>query len=140
MCLRTCSVFSLDLDFGLDRNCDEKLCQHECTNLNGTGFICSCRPGYTVDPDSTYTCLGTGVKITHRVLQSRANMTNVVLLLLLLKVTTCLSPLFQTSMSVRSMASVLRPVKTPRAATTVSVCLATGKWATVTCVKLRVRK
>uniref|UniRef100_A0A3B4FXS2 Low-density lipoprotein receptor-related protein 2 n=1 Tax=Pundamilia nyererei TaxID=303518 RepID=A0A3B4FXS2_9CICH len=43
--------------FGLDRNCDENLCQHECTNLDGTGFICSCRPGYTVDPDSTYTCL-----------------------------------------------------------------------------------
>merc|ERR1712002_1018112 len=37
--------------------CEEKLCQHECTNLNGTGFICSCRPGYRVDPDSTYTCL-----------------------------------------------------------------------------------
>ncbi|XP_028331825.1 low-density lipoprotein receptor-related protein 2 [Gouania willdenowi] len=44
-------------NFGLDRNCEEKLCQHECINLNGTGFICSCRPGYTVDPDSTYTCL-----------------------------------------------------------------------------------
>uniref|UniRef100_A0AAQ5Z5D7 Low-density lipoprotein receptor-related protein 2 n=1 Tax=Amphiprion ocellaris TaxID=80972 RepID=A0AAQ5Z5D7_AMPOC len=44
-------------NFGHDRNCEEKLCQHECTNLNGTGFICSCRPGYTVDPDSTYTCL-----------------------------------------------------------------------------------
>ncbi|XP_047465711.1 low-density lipoprotein receptor-related protein 2 [Mugil cephalus] len=44
-------------NFGNDRNCEEKLCQHECTNLNGTGFICSCRPGYTVDPDSTYSCL-----------------------------------------------------------------------------------
>uniref|UniRef100_A0A3Q2DFF2 Low density lipoprotein receptor-related protein 2b n=1 Tax=Cyprinodon variegatus TaxID=28743 RepID=A0A3Q2DFF2_CYPVA len=43
--------------FGQDRNCDEKLCQHECTNLNGTGFICTCRPGYEVDPDSTYNCL-----------------------------------------------------------------------------------
>ncbi|KAM9425856.1 low-density lipoprotein receptor-related protein 2 [Pholidichthys leucotaenia] len=43
-------------NFGPDRNCDEKLCEHECTNLNSTGFICSCRPGYTVDPDSTYTC------------------------------------------------------------------------------------
>ncbi|XP_015230707.1 PREDICTED: low-density lipoprotein receptor-related protein 2-like [Cyprinodon variegatus] len=44
-------------NFGQDRNCDEKLCQHECTNLNGTGFICTCRPGYEVDPDSTYNCL-----------------------------------------------------------------------------------
>ncbi|XP_054913786.1 low-density lipoprotein receptor-related protein 2 isoform X1 [Poeciliopsis prolifica] len=44
-------------NFGQDRNCDEKLCQHVCTNLNGTGFICSCRPGYKVDPDSTYNCL-----------------------------------------------------------------------------------
>lgn len=49
-------------DFGNDRNCEEKLCQQECTNLSGTGFICSCRPGYKVDPDSTYTCLG---KHTH---------------------------------------------------------------------------
>ncbi|MEQ2184542.1 hypothetical protein GOODEAATRI_009042 [Goodea atripinnis] len=44
-------------NFGQDRNCDEKLCQHECTNLNGTGFICSCRSGYEVDPDSTYNCI-----------------------------------------------------------------------------------
>ncbi|XP_036394518.1 low-density lipoprotein receptor-related protein 2 [Megalops cyprinoides] len=43
-------------NFGHDRTCEEKLCQHNCTNLNGTGFICSCRPGYMVDPDSTYTC------------------------------------------------------------------------------------
>ncbi|TDG98033.1 hypothetical protein EPR50_G00214030 [Perca flavescens] len=47
----------LGCNFGHNRNCEEKLCQHECTNLNGTGFICSCRPGYRVDPDSTYTCL-----------------------------------------------------------------------------------
>uniref|UniRef100_A0A3B3E196 Low-density lipoprotein receptor-related protein 2 n=1 Tax=Oryzias melastigma TaxID=30732 RepID=A0A3B3E196_ORYME len=43
--------------FGHDRNCDENVCQHECTNLNGTGFICSCRPGYQVNPDSTTNCL-----------------------------------------------------------------------------------
>ncbi|XP_030630936.1 low-density lipoprotein receptor-related protein 2 [Chanos chanos] len=42
--------------FGHDRTCDEKLCQHECTNLNGTGFICSCKPGYSVDPDNTFDC------------------------------------------------------------------------------------
>lgn len=46
-------------DFGHDRNCNEKLCKHECTNLNGTGFICSCRPGYAVDPDNTFLCNGT---------------------------------------------------------------------------------
>ncbi|XP_051771492.1 low-density lipoprotein receptor-related protein 2 [Ctenopharyngodon idella] len=46
----------LGCNFGHDRNCDEKLCQHECTNLNGTGFICSCRPGYAVDPDNTFRC------------------------------------------------------------------------------------
>uniref|UniRef100_A0A3Q3BE47 Low-density lipoprotein receptor-related protein 2-like n=1 Tax=Kryptolebias marmoratus TaxID=37003 RepID=A0A3Q3BE47_KRYMA len=43
--------------FGHDRNCEEKLCQQVCTNLNGTGFICSCKPGYRVDPDNTFTCL-----------------------------------------------------------------------------------
>uniref|UniRef100_A0A3P8ZIX3 EGF-like domain-containing protein n=1 Tax=Esox lucius TaxID=8010 RepID=A0A3P8ZIX3_ESOLU len=42
---------------GHNRNCEEKLCQHVCTNLNGTGFICSCRPGYKVDPDSTFKCI-----------------------------------------------------------------------------------
>lgn len=52
-------------DFGIDRNCDEDLCEQECTDLSGTGFICSCRPGYKVDPDSTYTCLGTH---THRLI------------------------------------------------------------------------
>lgn len=46
----------LGCNFGVDRTCDEKLCEHECTNLNGTGFICSCRPGYKVDPDSTFNC------------------------------------------------------------------------------------
>ncbi|XP_076154846.1 low-density lipoprotein receptor-related protein 2 [Alosa pseudoharengus] len=43
-------------NFGHDRTCEEKLCEHDCTNLNGTGFICSCRPGYTVNPDSTFNC------------------------------------------------------------------------------------
>ncbi|CAG12634.1 unnamed protein product [Tetraodon nigroviridis] len=47
----------LGCNFGNDRNCEEKLCQHVCTNLNGTGFICSCKPGYKVNPDSTTTCL-----------------------------------------------------------------------------------
>lgn len=53
----TLSLLFVTSDFGHDRNCEEKLCQHECTNLNGTGFICHCRPGYRVDPDSTYTCI-----------------------------------------------------------------------------------
>ncbi|XP_053722161.1 low-density lipoprotein receptor-related protein 2 [Synchiropus splendidus] len=44
-------------NFGHDRYCEEDLCQQDCTNLNGTGFICSCRPGYMVNPDSTYNCL-----------------------------------------------------------------------------------
>ncbi|CDQ90704.1 unnamed protein product [Oncorhynchus mykiss] len=44
-------------NFGHDRTCEEKLCQHECTHLNRTGFICSCRPGYRVDPDSTFNCI-----------------------------------------------------------------------------------
>ncbi|XP_057682782.1 low-density lipoprotein receptor-related protein 2 [Corythoichthys intestinalis] len=47
----------LGCNFGHDRNCEEKKCQQQCTNLNGTGFICSCSPGYVVDPDNTYTCL-----------------------------------------------------------------------------------
>lgn len=46
-------------DFGEDRTCEEKLCQQECTDLDGNGFICSCRPGYEVNPNSTYNCLGT---------------------------------------------------------------------------------
>uniref|UniRef100_A0A671UNK4 Low density lipoprotein receptor-related protein 2b n=1 Tax=Sparus aurata TaxID=8175 RepID=A0A671UNK4_SPAAU len=46
----------LGCNFGNDRNCEEKLCQQECTNLNGTGFICSCRPGYMVDQENTFTC------------------------------------------------------------------------------------
>lgn len=50
-------------DFGEDRTCEEKLCQQECTNLDGTGFICSCRPGYEVNPDSTFNCLG--IHTTH---------------------------------------------------------------------------
>uniref|UniRef100_A0A7N8XVY7 Low-density lipoprotein receptor-related protein 2 n=1 Tax=Mastacembelus armatus TaxID=205130 RepID=A0A7N8XVY7_9TELE len=47
----------LGCNFGHERSCEEKLCQHECTNLNGSGFICSCRPGYRVDPDRTFACL-----------------------------------------------------------------------------------
>ncbi|TRY92935.1 hypothetical protein DNTS_033821 [Danionella cerebrum] len=46
----------LGCNFGHDRSCAENSCQHECTNLNGTGFICSCRPGYYVDPDDTFSC------------------------------------------------------------------------------------
>lgn len=46
-------------DFGEDSTCEEKLCQQECTDLDGSGFICSCRPGYEVNPDNTYNCLGT---------------------------------------------------------------------------------
>lgn len=53
------SVACPTADFGEDRTCEEKLCQHECTELDGTGFICSCRPGYEVNPDSTFSCLGT---------------------------------------------------------------------------------
>uniref|UniRef100_A0A3Q3MKS2 Low-density lipoprotein receptor-related protein 2 n=1 Tax=Mastacembelus armatus TaxID=205130 RepID=A0A3Q3MKS2_9TELE len=47
----------LGCNFGHERSCEEKLCQHECTNLNGSGFICSCRPGYRVDPDRTFSLL-----------------------------------------------------------------------------------
>lgn len=42
-------------------------------------------------------------------------------------------------MNVNSTASALKPVKTPRAALTANVLLVTGKSATATCVKLRVR-
>ncbi|XP_043910917.1 low-density lipoprotein receptor-related protein 2-like [Protopterus annectens] len=43
-------------NFGSDRNCNEKLCEQNCTNLPGNGFICSCRDGYTVDPDNKNNC------------------------------------------------------------------------------------
>lgn len=47
--------------------------------------------------------------------------------------------LLQTSMSARCSAPVLRSVKTPREATTVNAPPDTGKWATATSVRLRVR-
>lgn len=47
--------------------------------------------------------------------------------------------LTQTLMSVRSMALVHRPVKTPKVATTASVHPDTGKWGTATNARLKVR-
>ncbi|MBN3296498.1 LRP2 protein, partial [Amia calva] len=46
----------LGCNFGPDRNCNENKCQHNCINLNGTGFICSCRPGFMVDLNNPYDC------------------------------------------------------------------------------------
>ncbi|XP_041123031.1 low-density lipoprotein receptor-related protein 2 [Polyodon spathula] len=43
-------------NFGQDRTCEENVCEQNCTNLNGSGFICSCRPGYTADQQNTYSC------------------------------------------------------------------------------------
>nr|XP_010969732.1 low-density lipoprotein receptor-related protein 2 isoform X1 [Camelus bactrianus] len=31
---------------GKERSCAENLCEHNCTQLSGGGFICSCRPGF----------------------------------------------------------------------------------------------
>ncbi|XP_058520574.1 low-density lipoprotein receptor-related protein 2 [Ochotona princeps] len=33
-------------NLGQNRTCAENLCEHNCTELSGGGFICSCKPGY----------------------------------------------------------------------------------------------
>uniref|UniRef100_W5N103 Low-density lipoprotein receptor-related protein 2 n=1 Tax=Lepisosteus oculatus TaxID=7918 RepID=W5N103_LEPOC len=46
----------LGCNFGHNRSCEEKLCEHNCTSLSGVGFICSCRPGFSVDPKNPFNC------------------------------------------------------------------------------------
>lgn len=127
------SVACPTADFGEDRTCEEKLCQHECTELDGTGFICSCRPGYEVNPDSTFSCLGTPA--APQELQSDK----------IQKLSDCLSfslSLFarsQTSTSATSTASVLRSAGTSRAATTASAPPATVGSETAKCARPKVR-
>lgn len=125
------AVCGATADFGEDRTCEEKLCQQECTNLDGTGFICSCRPGYEVNPDSTYNCRGR--RTTHGGHLSalpRDHKNNEAERLFS-------SP--QTSMSASSTASVLRSAGTPRAATAVAALLATGRSETAKCARPKVR-
>ncbi|XP_029461540.1 low-density lipoprotein receptor-related protein 2 isoform X2 [Rhinatrema bivittatum] len=41
---------------GTERTCAENICEHNCTNLSGGGFICSCRPGYRTSDMDTNSC------------------------------------------------------------------------------------
>ncbi|XP_023355035.1 low-density lipoprotein receptor-related protein 2 isoform X2 [Sarcophilus harrisii] len=42
---------------GAERTCDENICEHNCTNLNEGGFICSCRPGYNASAIDRNSCI-----------------------------------------------------------------------------------
>uniref|UniRef100_A0A8U8BUY5 Low-density lipoprotein receptor-related protein 2 n=1 Tax=Geospiza parvula TaxID=87175 RepID=A0A8U8BUY5_GEOPR len=41
---------------GTERTCSENICEHNCTNLNEGGFICSCRPGYKASENNRNSC------------------------------------------------------------------------------------
>ncbi|XP_032801941.2 low-density lipoprotein receptor-related protein 2 [Petromyzon marinus] len=41
---------------GQDRTCAERICEQNCTNLPGNGFICSCRPGFTANAENRNNC------------------------------------------------------------------------------------
>uniref|UniRef100_A0A8C3C9S1 Low-density lipoprotein receptor-related protein 2 n=1 Tax=Cairina moschata TaxID=8855 RepID=A0A8C3C9S1_CAIMO len=41
---------------GTERTCAENICEHNCTNLNEGGFICSCRPGYKASEINRNSC------------------------------------------------------------------------------------
>ncbi|XP_010219077.1 PREDICTED: low-density lipoprotein receptor-related protein 2, partial [Tinamus guttatus] len=41
---------------GTERTCTENICEHNCTNLNEGGFICSCRPGYKASELNRNSC------------------------------------------------------------------------------------
>ncbi|XP_074926235.1 low-density lipoprotein receptor-related protein 2 [Chelonoidis abingdonii] len=41
---------------GTGRTCAENICEHNCTNLSGEGFICSCRPGYNASELNRNSC------------------------------------------------------------------------------------
>ncbi|KAM8806535.1 low-density lipoprotein receptor-related protein 2 [Eudromia elegans] len=41
---------------GTERTCAENICEHNCTNLNEGGFICSCRPGYKANELNRNSC------------------------------------------------------------------------------------
>ncbi|NWU34611.1 LRP2 protein, partial [Hylia prasina] len=41
---------------GRERTCAENICEHNCTNLNEGGFICSCRPGYKASETNRNSC------------------------------------------------------------------------------------
>lgn len=45
-------------DPGTERTCAENICEHNCTNLNEGGFICSCRPGYKASENNRNSCDG----------------------------------------------------------------------------------
>ncbi|XP_027721928.1 low-density lipoprotein receptor-related protein 2 isoform X3 [Vombatus ursinus] len=42
---------------GAERTCAENICEHNCTNLNEGGFICSCRPGYNASAIDRNSCI-----------------------------------------------------------------------------------
>ncbi|XP_037704852.1 low-density lipoprotein receptor-related protein 2 isoform X2 [Choloepus didactylus] len=42
---------------GKERTCAENLCEHNCTQLSGGGFICSCRPGYRASTSDRNSCI-----------------------------------------------------------------------------------
>ncbi|XP_069081387.1 low-density lipoprotein receptor-related protein 2 [Pleurodeles waltl] len=41
---------------GAGRTCSENKCEHNCTNLNEGGFICSCHPGYRASDSDRNSC------------------------------------------------------------------------------------
>ncbi|KAM9664148.1 low-density lipoprotein receptor-related protein 2 [Trichechus inunguis] len=43
-------------NLGEQRSCAENLCQHNCTQLNEGGFICTCRPGYKAGTSNRNLC------------------------------------------------------------------------------------
>ncbi|XP_063285770.1 low-density lipoprotein receptor-related protein 2 [Pelobates fuscus] len=42
---------------GTHRNCSENICEHNCTNLSGGGFICACRSGYKASDTDRNSCV-----------------------------------------------------------------------------------
>ncbi|MCI4378616.1 hypothetical protein PGIGA_G00218010, partial [Pangasianodon gigas] len=46
----------LGCNSGSGRSCSENLCEHNCTELTGGGFICSCRQGYKAREDNRNSC------------------------------------------------------------------------------------
>uniref|UniRef100_A0A4W4GUH3 Low-density lipoprotein receptor-related protein 2 n=1 Tax=Electrophorus electricus TaxID=8005 RepID=A0A4W4GUH3_ELEEL len=46
----------LGCNSGSGRSCSENLCEHNCTELAGGGFICSCRQGYKASDENRNSC------------------------------------------------------------------------------------
>ncbi|XP_028846293.1 low-density lipoprotein receptor-related protein 2a isoform X3 [Denticeps clupeoides] len=46
----------LGCNYGTSRSCSENVCEHNCTELQSGGFLCSCRPGYKPTPSDRNSC------------------------------------------------------------------------------------